>query len=114
MYVFFSFLLSLFVSSLALLLLLISWQPFEATTPYVEKDGYAWCVGCHTNRFSTKCKKCKKPVVDTVVKALGAEWHEGCFCCTECAGPFKDGRYFLRDGGEEPFCPGCEERRLKA
>jgi hypothetical protein len=57
------------------------WQPFDSTTPFVEKDGYAWCVGCHTNRYSTKCKKCRKPVTDTVVKALGAEWHAQCFCC---------------------------------
>jgi hypothetical protein len=57
-------------------------KPFNAKTPFVEKDGYAWCVNCHTHRFSTKCKKCRKPVVDTVVNALGAEWHEECFCCT--------------------------------
>jgi hypothetical protein len=56
-------------------------DPFDSTTPFVEKDGYAWCVGCHTNRYSAKCKGCRKPVVDTVVKALGAEWHQGCFCC---------------------------------
>jgi hypothetical protein len=56
-------------------------DPFDSSTPFVEKEGYAWCVGCHTNRFSTKCKKCRKPVTDTVVKALGNEWHQGCFCC---------------------------------
>jgi hypothetical protein len=56
-------------------------DPFDSSTPFVEKEGYAWCVGCHTNRFSTKCKKCRKPVTDTVVKALGSEWHQGCFCC---------------------------------
>ncbi|KAF2667251.1 hypothetical protein BT63DRAFT_414845 [Microthyrium microscopicum] len=89
-------------------------DPFESTTPYVEKDGYAWCINCHTNRFSTKCKKCRKPVTDTVLKALGAEWHEQCFCCTECNGPFADGRYFLRQGRDDPFCPSCEERRLKS
>lgn len=50
--------------------------------PFVEKDGYAWCVGCHTNRYSTKCKKCRKPVTDTVLKALGFEWHPNCFVCT--------------------------------
>ncbi len=26
--------------------------------------------------------KCRKPVTDTVLKALGAEWHPDCFCCT--------------------------------
>lgn len=60
-------------------------DPFDSTTPFVEKDGYAWCVGCHTNRYSAKCKKCRKPVTDTVVKALGAEWHMGCFCCVVSA-----------------------------
>lgn len=56
-------------------------DPFNASTPFVEKEGYAWCVGCHTNRYSTKCRKCKRPVTETVVKALGFEWHVGCFCC---------------------------------
>ena len=56
-------------------------DPFDSTTPFVEKDGYAWCVNCHTNRYSAKCKGCRKPVTDTVVKALGAEWHTGCFVC---------------------------------
>ncbi|KAF2272589.1 uncharacterized protein EI97DRAFT_436831 [Westerdykella ornata] len=89
-------------------------DPFDSTTPFVEKDGYAWCVGCHTNRYSPKCRKCKKPVTDMVVKALGAEWHVGCFCCVECSGAFDDGRYFLRGESQDPVCVKCEERRLKA
>ncbi|KAF2030141.1 hypothetical protein EK21DRAFT_100709 [Setomelanomma holmii] len=79
-------------------------DPFDSSTPFVEKDGYA----------CTKCKKCRKPVTDTVVKALGAEWHMGCFCCMECSGPFQDGRYFLRGDSQDPVCVKCEERRLKA
>ncbi|KAF1915230.1 hypothetical protein BDU57DRAFT_266645 [Ampelomyces quisqualis] len=89
-------------------------DPFDSSTPFVEKEGYAWCVNCHTHRFSTKCNKCRKPVTDTVVKALGAEWHMGCFCCVECSGPFQDGRYFLRGEAQDPVCVKCEERRLKA
>ncbi|KAF1831865.1 hypothetical protein BDW02DRAFT_504295 [Decorospora gaudefroyi] len=89
-------------------------DPFDSTTPFVEKDGYAWCVNCHTHRYSTKCKGCRKPVTDTVVKALGAEWHVGCFCCVVCSGPFEDGRYFLRGESQDPVCVRCEERRLKA
>jgi len=56
-------------------------DPFDANTPFVEKDGFAWCVDCHSRRFSGKCAGCRKPVVDMVVKALGKEWHEDCFCC---------------------------------
>ncbi|KAK8216643.1 LIM domain protein [Phyllosticta capitalensis] len=110
-------------------------DPFDSSTPFVEKDGYAWCVDCHTNRYSTKCKKCRKPVTDTVLKALGAEWHPNCFVCTvmispsntasvsraddwvprqECSAPFDDGRYFLRGETKDPVCVKCEERRLKA
>lgn len=88
-------------------------DPFDQKTPFVEKDGYAWCVGCHTNRFSGKCRGCKKPVVDLVVRALGGEWHENCFRCKECGGPFEDGRFFTRNDNEVPVCVKCEERRLK-
>lgn len=56
-------------------------DPFDSKTPFVEKDGFAWCVGCHTRRFSGKCKGCRKPIVDLVVRAMGGEWHEGCFRC---------------------------------
>ena len=89
-------------------------DPFDSTTPFVEKDGYAWCVGCHTNRYSSKCRGCRKPVTDVVVKALGCDWHSKCFACLECGGEFEDGRYFLRGEGRDPVCVRCEERRLKA
>ncbi|KAL7276318.1 hypothetical protein RUND412_000689 [Rhizina undulata] len=91
-------------------------DPFTKESRFVEKDGYAWCVGCYTKRYSGRCKKCKKPVMETVVKALGGEWHEECFCCTECGAQFADGRFFIRgkNGNEIPVCVKCEERRLKA
>ena len=56
-------------------------DPFDAKTPFVEKNGYAWCVGCHAGKFSGKCKGCRKPVVEGGVTALGSEWHADCFCC---------------------------------
>lgn len=90
-------------------------DPFDAKTPFVEKEGFAWCVGCHSTRTAMKCRGCKKGIMDVVVKAAGGEWHEGCFRCGECAGGFDDGRYFLREDrdGEVVVCVGCEERRLK-
>lgn len=59
-------------------------DPFDAKTPFVEKDGFAWCVNCHAGRFSGKCQGCRKPIVDQGIKALGGEWHEGCFRCVVC------------------------------
>lgn len=56
-------------------------DPFDAQTPFVEKEGYAWCVDCHTKRYSNKCAGCRRPVVHMVVRALGKEWHGECFCC---------------------------------
>jgi hypothetical protein len=91
-------------------------DPFNPSSKFVEKDGYAWCVGCYQKRYSGRCKKCRQPITETVVKALGAEWHEACFCCTECSTKFDDGRFFIRGdrGKEVPVCVSCEERRLKA
>lgn len=61
-------------------------DPFDAKTPFVEKNGYAWCVGCHAGKFSGKCKGCRKPVVEGGLSALGAEWHAECFCCVVSLG----------------------------
>ncbi|KAK0878874.1 hypothetical protein LTR87_007324 [Friedmanniomyces endolithicus] len=90
-------------------------DPFGAQTPFVEREGFAWCGFCHTKRTSAKCRGCKGLVLDeVVVKALGADWHGGCFVCSECKGDFGDGRYFLRGESQEPVCVKCEEKRLKA
>ena len=56
-------------------------DPFDPQTPFVEKNGYAWCLNCHAGRFSGKCKGCRKPVVKEGISALDAEWHESCFVC---------------------------------
>lgn len=57
-------------------------DPFDEKSRFVEKDGYAWCTGCYGKRYSGRCKGCRKPVMETVVRALGGEWCVGCFVCT--------------------------------
>ncbi|KAK2879384.1 hypothetical protein FQN49_000927 [Arthroderma sp. PD_2] len=105
-------------------------DPFTPATPFVEKEGFAWCIRCHSRRTASKCKACKKPVLeDVVVSALGGQWHEECFRCHECQGSFgPDGRFFVRQGKpkvnsrgrqiggpiELPVCEPCESQRLKA
>ncbi|EQL32864.1 hypothetical protein BDFG_04970 [Blastomyces dermatitidis ATCC 26199] len=105
-------------------------DPFTPTTPFVEKAGYAWCVGCHSKRTASRCQGCKQPVLDdVVVTALGGQWHEKCFVCSECSGSFgSEGRFFVREAEqrftrkgrpiigpiETAVCEACEGRRLKA
>ena len=57
-------------------------DPFDSQKPFVERNGYAWCVNCHSGRFSGKCKGCRKPVTHQGIQALDAEWHEACFVCS--------------------------------
>ncbi|GKZ55226.1 hypothetical protein AnigIFM60653_007034 [Aspergillus niger] len=105
-------------------------DPFNADTPFVEKDGFAWCLQCHSRRTAPRCLGCKKPVLeDVVISAVGGQWHDECFVCHECGDGFgPDGRYFVREG--EPrrtakgriiggpvqlaVCERCEGIRLKA
>jgi hypothetical protein len=108
-------------------------DPFDSNKPFVERDGYAYCVSCHTKRTSARCRACKKQILEEMtVEALGAKWHEGCFVCFECQGGFgAEGRFFVRDievectekekrrgmkvkMEERAVCQGCEEKRLKA
>lgn len=105
-------------------------DPFSSTTPFVEKEGFAWCVRCHSRRTASKCQGCKRPVLeDTVITALGGQWHDKCFVCNECNGSFgAEGRFFVRQGKprftargrqiggpvELAVCEACEAKRLKA
>ncbi|EEH46888.2 uncharacterized protein PADG_02986 [Paracoccidioides brasiliensis Pb18] len=104
-------------------------DPFTPTTPFVEKAGYAWCINCHSKRTASRCQGCKLSVLDdVVVTALGGQWHEKCFVCSECSGSFgPEGRFFVRQGEtkytkkgrqiggpvETAVCEACEGRRLK-
>ncbi|KAL6239049.1 hypothetical protein BDW75DRAFT_165865 [Aspergillus navahoensis] len=105
-------------------------DPFNSQTPFVEKDGYAWCLNCHSRRTAPQCAGCKKPVLDDIViTAVGGKWHENCFVCHECGNEFgPEGRYFVKEG--EPrrtakgriiggpvqlaVCERCEGIRLKS
>lgn len=105
-------------------------QPFNSQTPFVEKDGFAWCLQCHSRRTASRCLGCKQPVLDDVViTAIGGQWHDRCFVCHECGDGFgAEGRFFVREG--EPkrtakgriiggpvqlaICERCEGIRLRA
>ncbi|GAD99356.1 LIM domain protein [Paecilomyces variotii No. 5] len=75
-------------------------DPFNSDTPFVEKDGFAWCLRCHSRRTASRCVGCKQPVLDdVVVTALGGQWHDKCFVCHECGSGFgPEGRFFVKHG----------------
>ncbi|TPX17391.1 uncharacterized protein E0L32_003034 [Thyridium curvatum] len=95
-------------------------DPFGPGQTHIEKDGYAWCVGCQarrTERRAPKCRACRAAVIGQYVQALGGEWHDECFRCATCGGGFDDGQVFPREGKEgrmQILCTGCRERELKA
>jgi hypothetical protein len=90
-------------------------DPFEQGMTHIEKDGYAWCVGCQTKRTerrAPKCRRCRRPVIGQYVQALGGEWHDECFRCGACGGGFEDGQIF--PVGDSIRCTDCRMRELKA
>eukprot|EP01136_Pigoraptor_vietnamica_P010529 Opistho-1_new@48258 len=51
------------------------------------------------------CHRCRERVVEQrVLQAMGREWHQACFRCTDCASAL-DKYYYERDGS--PYCEGC-------
>lgn len=94
-------------------------DPFEHGATHIEKDGYAWCVGCQTKRTerrAPKCRQCRTAVIGHYIKALGGEWHEHCFRCAECRGGFDDGQIFPKEigGATVVLCTSCRTRELKS
>ncbi|KAI5295871.1 hypothetical protein KEM52_006651 [Ascosphaera acerosa] len=104
-------------------------DPFGPTDPFVEKDGHAWCVNCHSKRTAPRCAGCKQLVLDEmVITALGGNWHSKCFACCECGETIAhDAGFFVREGPpkltakgrqiggpvKKPVCENCEKYRLK-
>eukprot|EP01137_Pigoraptor_chileana_P003605 Opistho-2@43984 len=56
------------------------------------------------------CSRCRQLVTDQrVLQAMGRDWHQACFRCTDC-GSALDKYYYERDAN--PFCDGCFLRRF--
>ncbi|KTW29522.1 uncharacterized protein T551_02138 [Pneumocystis jirovecii RU7] len=85
-------------------------EPFDADTPFIERDKYAWCQRCFENKYCSKCEKCKKPIVNDLVCAMDLEWHSKCFVCSICNSEFKDGFYIYNDDFN---CQSCYSYIIK-
>ena len=94
-------------------------DPFGHGMTHIEKDGYAWCIKCQTQRTerrAPKCKKCRMAVIGQYVQALEGEWHDHCFRCAECHSGFDDGQVFPKEvqGATIVLCTSCRTRELKS
>jgi hypothetical protein len=67
-------------------------------------DGKPRCSSCWTSAKTPKCKACADPITDTLVEALGFNYHQGCFKCSSCQTPFES-TFFHLDG--MPYCESC-------
>ena len=72
-------------------------------------NGLPACAPCHEKHLvdtSSKCKKCKKPILDTVLKFMGEEYHEYCLTCTACERKL-NGTSIYTNKEKSPFCLDC-------
>jgi len=72
------------------------------TASFFEHDGMPHCERCYKGLFCSRCGKCDKPIMGSVITALSKKWHVDCFTCSTCNQPFPGGSFFERDG--YPFC----------
>jgi paxillin len=49
--------------------------------PFVAHQGHAYCENCHVNLRKPKCGRCRKPIREDVIQAMGKKFHEECFVC---------------------------------
>lgn len=94
-------------------------HPIDETIFNIQ-EGEPVCSACFIKNYTGTCQACKKPILDRTIKALGAAWHENCFCCEgPCSKPLAGTTYYERDGKaycktdfEELFaakCAGCSK-----
>jgi hypothetical protein len=79
---------------------------------YYAHDGKSFCsVDCinavrEAKGEFQKCDRCHHAITTGgILKALNQTFHDTCFTCTNCNGPFEGGRFFQKDG--KPYCEKC-------
>ncbi|KAJ8923323.1 hypothetical protein NQ315_001881 [Exocentrus adspersus] len=68
-------------------------------------DDKPYCTPCHIKLFAKTCHACDQPILDKCVQAMGANWHEDHFLCTDCKSKLI-GTQFMDVAGL-PYCQKC-------
>ncbi|XP_068165898.1 four and a half LIM domains protein 2-like [Antennarius striatus] len=78
--------------------------------PFTNKDGNLMCVECYSNKYSSKCYACLKPIRPGCKKMehKGNSWHEDCFTCNGCLQPIGISHFLIKDG--KNYCLPCYKK----
>lgn len=83
-------------------------QPFKGKQFY-KLNGKPLCKDCQSQNqiaAAPKCKKCAKPILETVVTFKTHEYHDFCLICTLCSKQLI-GQSIYCDKEDKPYCVDC-------
>ncbi|KAI0558530.1 hypothetical protein FGB62_203g018 [Gracilaria domingensis] len=72
-----------------------------------ERNGIPFCNQCYANHIASRCARCSKPIMDTVITAMDKTWHKDCLTCTICRLPLTQTFWLYADKPNEPRCSRC-------
>lgn len=76
---------------------------------FFKLNGNPLCRDCHTQnqlQQASKCHKCAKPILDSVVSFKNSEYHDQCLVCNLCSKRLV-GQSIYCDKKDNPFCVDC-------
>ncbi|NWW88300.1 FBLI1 protein, partial [Rhynochetos jubatus] len=79
---------------------------------YYQRDGRPACDACYQATLQ-KCAKCRGPITERIVRALGKGYHPGCFSCAAC-GRAIGAESFAVDERDEVYCVADFYRKYAA
>lgn len=87
-------------------------KPFKERKIY-NVNGEKVCIDCnekHIHDTATKCVKCRKPILDSILTCNGQTYHESCLTCYSCDGKLK-GQSIYPDKSGRLMCIDCYTRK---
>lgn len=76
---------------------------------FFKLNGKALCRDCHNQNQlaqASRCRKCAKPILETVVTFKNGEYHDYCLVCTMCSKKLI-GQSIYCDKQDNPYCVEC-------
>ncbi|CAN8072429.1 unnamed protein product [Agarophyton chilense] len=77
------------------------------SSQFRERSGIPFCNPCYANQIASRCARCSKPIMETVITAMDKTWHKECLTCTICRLPLTQTFWLYADKPNEPRCSRC-------